>query len=260
MDDAQAGGREFTRLIRILDTLRGENGCPWDRKQDIRSIVNYFLEEVYEAVDALYEENAAAAAEELGDVLMEVVFLCRICKENGDFNISDVLAGINDKMERRHPHVFGSGKAKNSREVEDAWNRQKRMEKKRTSILQGIGGHTPALLASFQLGLRAAAVGFDWDNIAAVMTKVKEEAGELEQAVGSGDISAALEEIGDMFFVLANLARHLRINPEIALRLANNKFITRFKFIEDKLKAQGKELAAASFEEMDLLWEEAKKA
>lgn len=259
MDDAQKSGTEFTRLVRILDTLRGENGCPWDRKQDVRSIVNYFLEEVYEAADAVYEDDTSAVAEELGDVLMEVVFLCRIFKENREFNITEVLKGINQKMIRRHPHVFGKEEINDPQSVADAWTKQKRSEKERVSVLQGIGGHTPALLASFQLGLRASAVGFDWQSVGDVLVKVKEEAAELEQAVNSRNVAAAQEEVGDLYFTLANLARHLKINPEIALRLANNKFIKRFNYIEDVLREQGKEPESATLEEMEKLWEEAKK-
>jgi len=258
MDDAKKSGEEFARLVQILDTLRGENGCPWDRKQNIRTIVNYFLEEVYEAVDAVCENDAVSAAEELGDVLMEIVFLCRIFKESQKFNISDVITGINQKMIRRHPHVFGTDKVEDSFAVADAWNKQKKAEKERESVLQGIAGQSPALLTSFQLGLRAAAVGFDWEKMQDVLEKVQEETAELEQAINSNNKDAMYEEIGDLFFSLANLARHMKINPEIALRLANKKFISRFNFIEARLREQGKEPESATLEEMEKLWELAK--
>ncbi len=267
MHDAEKAGREFGELVRILDVLRSEDGCPWDRQQDIKSIVNYFLEEAYEVVDSILAQDPAAVAEELGDMLMEIVFLARLYKETNAFRMSDVVEGINRKMIRRHPHVFGTETASHAGDVVATWNRQKSREKNRASLFDGIGSHTPALLTAFQIGLRAGMHGFDWPEIRGVLDKVMEEMDELETAVGVRDGKAGgeqdgkevQEEIGDLFFALANLSRHLGINPELALRLANRKFIRRFRYVELKLQEQGRTVDDAALDEMETLWEESKK-
>ena len=259
MDDSITAGEKFARLVEILDVLRGEKGCPWDREQDERSIANFFLEEVYEAVEALFSRDYSSLAEELGDVMMEVVFLARIAKEKGRFTMTDILEGINNKMIRRHPHVFGTRQQENAAGVQDSWNKQKQEEKERMSVLDGVTKSSPALLASFQLGVRASSVGFDWSDPSHVLQKVKEEVAELEQAIRSKEEKEISAEIGDILFSLANLSRSLDVNPEIALRESNRKFAQRFRFIESKLKQEGKDLAQASLEEMDRIWEEAKK-
>jgi MazG family protein len=258
MDDAKIAGKEFEKLVIILDTLRGEEGCPWDKKQDEKSIMNYFLEEVYEAVDAIISGNARSLAEELGDVLLEVVFLARIFKEYEKFTISEVVKGINRKMIRRHPHVFGRKKAKSADEVLDTWNRQKKSEKSRSSFFEGITQYSPSLLNSFQIGLRASGCGFDWKTPMEALQKVKEEISELEKALGEGEDKEVFDEIGDMFFAMSNVSRLLKVNPEIALKKANEKFQKRFQYIEKKLKEQGKDPENTSLEEMDEIWEEAK--
>jgi MazG family protein len=259
MDDAEKAGEEFAGLVRILDRLRGENGCPWDRQQDEKTIANYFLEESYEVIDSIFKEKPDAVAEELGDMLMEIVFLARLYKEKSDFRMSDVVAGINRKMIRRHPHVFGDDTAADAEEVTASWNRQKNSEKSRESLLDGISSTTPALLTAFQIGLRASVYGFDWPASGDVVAKVKEEVQELEEAAGEKDPHAVMEEIGDLLFVLANLSRHLGVNPEIALQFANRKFITRFRFIEKTLEERGLDLEGATLEEMEELWQLAKK-
>ena len=242
-----------------MDTLRGEGGCPWDRKQDERSIVNYFLEEAYETVEAVYNDDFPAVAEELGDMLMEIVFLSRIFKEKEKFNMSEVVAGINDKIIRRHPHVFGDSEVEGTREVIRSWNEQKTSEKKRSSVFDGISGVTPALLSAFQIGLRASLQGFDWKTPEEVLPKVKEELQELEVAVEKGrKQEEVLEEMGDLFFALANLSRHLGINPELALKFANQKFMGRFRFIEEKLSEQGKTPEQVTLAEMEELYQQAK--
>lgn len=251
-------GEKFDKLVEIMDTLRGENGCPWDREQDEDSIVNYFLEEVYEAVDAVAKKDTRSLKEELGDVLMEVVFLSRIFKEKGDFTIDDVLDGINQKMIRRHPHVFGPAQMDSSARVLEAWNRQKKSEKERISVLDGLAASLPSLLRAFQIGQRVSSHGFDWSQPVEVLKKVKEELSELEKALQTEDKEGISEEIGDLLFSLANLSRHLRVNPEIALRQTNHKFIKRFRYIEDRLKDQGRQLGQVSVEEMDEIWEESK--
>lgn len=259
MDDAEKAGKRFTELVRILDVLRGENGCPWDRQQDEKTLVNYFLEESYEVIDSVFNKKPDSVAEELGDMLMEIVFLARLYKEKADFCMSDVVERINRKMIRRHPHVFGDHSAADADEVTASWNRQKNTEKNRESLFDGISSCTPALLTAFQIGLRASLSGFDWSETAAVIGKVKEEMLELEEAVGEKDPQGIMEEIGDLLFGLANLSRHLGVNPEIALQFANRKFITRFRFIEKKLKDQGRDIDGASLEEMEELWQLAKK-
>ncbi len=259
MEDARIAGEKFTRLVEILDVLRGEKGCPWDREQDEKAIINFFLEEVYEAVDALYSQDYSSLAEELGDVMMEVVFLARIAKENQNFTISDILEGINNKMIRRHPHVFGNEHQKSPAGVRQAWNEQKQNEKERESVLDEMTKSSPALLTAFQLGARVSSYGFDWHHPAEVLQKVKEEVVELEKAVQKKQKDEISDEIGDILFSLANLSRHSKVNPEIALRKANQKFIRRFRFVEQRIKQENKGWEQVSLEEMERIWEEAKK-
>ena len=259
MEDEKRIGRQFSRLVEILDTLRGPEGCPWDREQTEETIANYFLEEVYEALEALQSRDYGSLAEELGDVMMELVFLTQIAKEKGYFTMAEVLDGINKKMIRRHPHVFGKKRLKGSAEVEEAWNEQKKSEKERESVFEGIAKSSPALLTTFLIGLRASSCGFDWSRAYDVIQKAKEEVAELEKAIQESNEEQMKGEIGDVLFSLANVSRHLGVNPEIALREANEKFIRRFRFIEKELKKEGKEPGQASLEEMDRIWEEAKK-
>ncbi len=258
MIDSKNAGKKFEQLVEILDDLRSEEGCPWDREQDENSIANYFLEEVYEAVDAISAGDARSLAEELGDVLMEVVFLARIFKEKEKFSISDVLERINKKMIRRHPHVFAQKQIRTSEKVIDEWCRQKKEEKARQSILDGMAKCSPSLMEAFQIGLRVSSYGFDWNQPLEALKKTKEEIFELEKALEEKNEAETLHEIGDIFFSMANVSRLLGINPEIALRQANKKFIKRFKFIEKKLAKEGKELVDVGLAEMDKIWEESK--
>jgi tetrapyrrole methylase family protein/MazG family protein len=259
MNNAKNAGKKFEQLVEILDRLRSDEGCPWDREQDEKSIANYFLEEVYEALDAISAEDSRSLAEELGDVLMEVVFLARIFKEKEKFSISDVLEGINQKMIRRHPHVFGQKRIRTSKKVSDEWCRQKKAEKARQSILDGMAKCFPSLMEAFQIGLRASSYGFDWSEPSAALKKAKEEMSELEKAMEAKKEDDILHEIGDVFLAMANVSRLLGMNPEIALRQANKRFIRRFKFIEKKLAEEGKELGKVALEEMDKIWEKSKK-
>lgn len=258
MDNAAKAGSKFADLIRIMDTLRGEGGCPWDKKQDEKSIANYFLEEVYEAIHALFEKDSESLAEELGDVLMEVVFLARIYREKGKFDMSAIMDSINQKMIRRHPHVFGGNKVKDAEEVVETWSKQKNSERNRESLFDGMSAYTPSLLTSFQIGLRAAVQGFDWRSSKGAFEKMKEEIQELEKAVAEGQKREISDELGDIFFSLANVSRHLGVNPEIALRRANQRFIKRFRYIEERLKEQERDLEQTTLEEMDELWDESK--
>jgi len=258
MKRAEEAGEKFERLVQIMESLRSNKGCPWDKEQDEKSITNYFLEEVYEAVEAISANDPQALAEELGDVLMEVVFLTQIYKEKKKFSIHEVLDGINQKMIRRHPHVFGPERKETAREVIDEWLQGKRLEKKRESLFDGFPNSTPSLLAAFQIGLRVSHYGFDWSNAREALQKVKEEMAELEKAIDTQQKAELFQEMGDVFFSLANVSRLMGINPEIALRKTNKKFIKRFKYIEKRLKKEKKELSQVSLEEMDKIWEEAK--
>jgi len=258
MENAKKAGRRFEELVKILDRLRGDDGCPWDKEQNERTIANYFLEEVYEAVEALNQGNAQALAEELGDVLMEVVFLAHIFKEKKKFTIADALEIINKKMIRRHPHVFGRQVIESSDQVIYEWRRQKQEEKERRSIFEGWIKSAPALLESFQIGQRVSAYGFDWGQAKEALAKVKEEIAELEVAMEKGNEGEISEEVGDLLFSLANVSRLLGMNPELTLKQTNRKFIKRFQYIEKKLRAEGKELGQVSLAEMDKIWDEAK--
>lgn len=258
MKDTSKAGKKFQRLVDILDALRGKEGCPWDKEQDEKSILNYFLEEVYEAVEAINEDDPKTLAEELGDVLMEVVFLARIYKEKEKFSIYDVLEGINKKMIRRHPHVFKRKGLENSQKVIDEWYRQKREEKERQSIFDGMVKSSPSLLEAFQIGLKVSLYGFDWSQALDALQKVKEEITELEKALERKKKNEVFNEMGDIFFALANVSRLLAVNPEMALKHSNEKFVKRFRFIEKKLREEGKEISQTGLEEMDRIWEEAK--
>lgn len=258
MEDAKLAGQKFEQLVKILDTLRGKNGCPWDKEQDEQSISNYFLEEVYEALEAILSGDVPSVAEELGDVLMEVVFLARIYKEKKAFTMSDVVENINQKMIRRHPHVFGGKTITSSSEVLDVWNQGKRQEKKRQSLFDGIVKLAPALHSAYQIGLRVSSYGFDWENPTGALEKVKEEVSELESVMKIEAKEHIFQEIGDAFFALTNVSRKLGVNPEIALKKANEKFMLRFETLEKELAEKGKSLGETSLEEMDEIWEQIK--
>ncbi|MBN1271252.1 MAG: nucleoside triphosphate pyrophosphohydrolase [Candidatus Aminicenantes bacterium] len=258
MNDTERIGLKFVSLVNILEKLRGEKGCPWDKEQDEKSIANYFLEEVYEAIDALQEGDTVALAEELGDVLLEVIFLARIFEEKKQFDISHVLDGIINKMIRRHPHVFGKETAETTREVKRKWNDMKRTEKKRESVLDGLTSQAPALLEAVQIGRRVSSCGFDWEKQSEVLQKIKEEIDEMEKALISGNKNEIEKEMGDLLFSTVNLARHLDANPELILRKMNKKFIRRFQYIEKEAEKSGRNIHQMSLQEMDKLWEEAK--
>jgi tetrapyrrole methylase family protein / MazG family protein len=254
MSEPGTAGRKFEELVGILKTLRGPDGCPWDKAQGPRDIRDYFLEEVFEAVEALDAGDAAALAEELGDVLMEVVFLARIEEEAGAFSIADALDRINAKMIARHPHVFGSPRDMTAAGVARFWQEGKRSEKGASSVLENPGPAVPALLAALETGRRVSGYGFDWPDHAGVLDKVKEETAELEAAVAEGKAGDIEEELGDLLFSLANLSRKLGINPEVALRQANGKFVRRFQALEAEVRASGRELGTLSLAEMDDIW------
>ncbi len=252
-------GKEFERLVSIMEKLRGENGCPWDRKQTLDSLVSYLLEETYEVVDAIKNKDYASLKEELGDLLLQVVFQAQIAKEKGLFDIEDVIKGINEKLIRRHPHVFGDKSFKDSDEVLLNWETMKKEEKKKTSILDGVPSHLPALLRAYELQERARRVGFDWEKTEEVMQKIEEEWREFKEAYSEGDRDKMEEELGDLLFAIVNLARFIGVNPEIALHSINEKFRRRFLYIENKAREKNRPLSSFTLEEMESWWEEAKR-
>ncbi len=257
---ATTSGRKFEELVALLRQLRGDRGCPWDKEQSPESIRDYFLEEVFEAVDAIEANDADSLREELGDVMMEVVFLARLYEERGAFDIREVLEGIVAKMIRRHPHVFGPRRIRSSRRVAAAWQRHKKAERERSSVLDGVPASAPALLRSFELGRRAGSIGFDWRRTSGTLNKAKEEWGELERALTKRRKKKVREELGDVLFTMASLARKLGYNPELVLREANSKFERRFRNLEDRLRRRGKGTPGATPAEMDEIWEELKKS
>ena len=256
---AQKTRYDVDDLLEILRILRGENGCPWDRVQTHASIRMDMLEEAYEAADAIDKKDMKNLCEELGDVLMQVVFHAEIETEQGGFTMGDVIQGICEKMVYRHPHVFGSGKADTAEEVLINWEELKKKEKRQetqTEVMQSVPEALPALIRARKVQKKAADVGFDFPVTEDAMQKVYEEVQELEQAVReNGEIE---EEFGDILFALVNISRFLKINPEFALTKAIKKFINRFEYIEKSALSEGKALSEMSLEEMDLLWDEAK--
>src|SRR5215471_7211319 len=264
-------GKRFERLVDIMSTLRGPNGCPWDKEQDFNSLKPMLVEEVYEVLEALDLADFDAVAEELGDLLLHVVFQAQLGKEQGTFDINTVIQKICDKLVRRHPHVFGNQSAGSSADVIKNWEAIKAQEKaeklnRRTpeqrSLLEGIPSKLPAIHEAHQISSRAARVGFDWPDVNGIFDKLQEEVRELKEVIsssGSEDRRDRLEdEIGDMLFVIVNIVRYLKIDSESALKRANRKFKTRFQYMEKQLADQGKTLDQSSLDEMEALWQKAK--
>ena len=259
---ANFAGELFRELVEIMARLRAENGCPWDREQTPQSIKPFLLEEAYEVLEAIDEQDPAKLKEELGDLMLQIVFHAQMAVEAGVFSISDVLAAINDKLVRRHPHVFGDVKAETAQEVLFNWEQIKQAERRQTksqaSFLDGVPRELPALLRAHRLQEKAARVGFDWKEAQEVVQKVEEELGELRVAIQGQAADRVEAELGDLLFALVNLSRFLAVNPEEALRKTIARFIARFHYIEEELARRGRSLRQASLEEMDALWTEAK--
>jgi MazG family protein len=253
------------RLLSIMSRLRDpERGCPWDLEQDFHTIAPYTIEEAYEVADAIERGDLDDLRGELGDLLFQVVFHAQLAKERGAFEFDDVVNAICDKMERRHPHVFGDAVVDSAAAQTVAWEEQKRRERAadpaRESVLADVPLSLPALTRANKLGKRAAQVGFEWSDVSGALDKVAEELGELQREIAAGAQHPALEdELGDVLFTIVNVARYLKVDPEAALRRTNAKFERRFGYIEQRLKAQGKRIENTSLEEMDALWEEGKK-
>lgn len=250
---------KFARLVEIMAALRGPDGCPWDREQTHESLKKYLIEEAYEAVDAIDDGDPVELAEELGDVLLQVVFHAQMGREAGRFDISTVLDAINAKMISRHPHVFGPDRLETAEAVLRRWEDAKNEEKKsRKSILEEIPASLPALMKAHLIQDRVRRVGFDWENVEQVFAKLEEEVEEFREAVGGGNRARIREELGDLLFALVNVARFVGEEPEVALQHTNHKFMRRFAYIEEKLRQEGLKLEEAGLERMDHYWEEAK--
>ncbi|WP_070121550.1 nucleoside triphosphate pyrophosphohydrolase [Bacillus marinisedimentorum] len=252
---------EFSKLREVIAALRGPDGCPWDKKQTHESLKKYLVEETYEVLEAIDEEDDDLLADELGDVLLQVMLHAQIGEDEGWFSIRDVILALNSKMIRRHPHVFGEATAENAEEVVENWEAIKKEEKgesPRESLLDGIPKGLPGLYRAYELQKKAAKVGFDWDTSAPVWEKVSEETEEFRAEIQAGNSREAKKEFGDLLFALVNLARYYKIDPEDALRMTNEKFRRRFRFIEESAAEEGKDLADMSLDEMDEYWNKAK--
>ncbi len=260
--------KNFDELISVMARLRAPGGCPWDREQTYASLAQYLLEECYETFDAIQEADQTGDTtnlrEELGDVLLQVVFHSTIAIEKGDFTIDEVVQGVTEKLILRHPHVFGEKELETAQDVLNNWDELKKdqqkasgkIEKPKDSILDDVPVHFPALLEGQKLTKKAAKVKFDWENTEQIFDKLTEETNELKDAISKSE--NVEEEIGDLLFVVMNLARKLDIDAETALKKTNRKFRQRFSFIEKSLKAKGKSLEESNLEEMDALWNQAK--
>ncbi len=250
---------DFQKLLHIMEKLRGEKGCPWDKEQTRESLKPYIIEEAYELIEAIEENQPEKIKEELGDLLFQIVFQCQIAKEERSFDMGDVIENIATKMMIRHPHVFGNADCKTSAEVVSQWEEQKKREGKlRDSILEGVPVAMPSLLRARRLQDRAAKVGFDWEKIEDALKQLNEELKEFRDALNKKKQDEIEDELGDIFFMLVNISRFVGINPEDALRKTISKFIHRFRHIEMRAAEQGRSLSDMSLSEMDLLWDEAK--
>ena len=270
--------KTFSDLVELMDRLREPGGCPWDREQSYATLAPFLLEETYEAFDALEEARQGrpdSLREELGDLLFQITFLARVAKERGEFTIDDVIDQLHTKMVRRHPHVFGDVQADDSATVLKNWEAIKAEEKRAAkkgndelpdaSILDGVSTKAPALMEAHQISTKVARVGFDWQNVDEIFQKLHEEVDELRVAIEQHRQSAdeadhvhVREEIGDMLFVVTNIARHLSVEPEAALKLANRKFRQRFAHIEKRLREQNRKFEDVTIVDLEELWQEAK--
>jgi tetrapyrrole methylase family protein/MazG family protein len=249
------------RLLKIMEKLRSPEGCPWDREQTHKTLKRYLIEEAYEVLEAIDSGDPELLGEELGDVLLQVVFHAQIAKELGAFTMDDVIDSICEKLIRRHPHVFADTEVESVGEVMRNWDAIKKMEKhgrERTSILDGVPKEFPALMRAEKIQKKAAKVGFELDDIHGAFGKVGEELEDLRTALDSEDGEKIKDEFGDVLFALVNVARYAKVDPELALQDATSKFIQRFRFIEEKAQAQGRSLEEMSLAEMDALWDQAK--
>src|SRR5258708_2650515 len=269
-------GEWFEKLVAVQAKLRAPNGCPWDREQTHQSLRTYLIEEAYEVLEALESGNDAKFAEEMGDLLLQIVFHSQIAREEGRFTVAEVIREIHDKMIRRHPHVFGKTRAKDSAEVLRNWEQIKAEERRSSdkkgdsktgdgvteevSLLDGVSRALPATMEGFQLTRKASRIGFDWEEAGGVFEKMQEETEELKKALGEQDQRKMEEELGDLLFAAVNLSRFLKIDPEIALKKANAKFSSRFRAMERMARKNGREFKDLPREQMEAVWDAAKQA
>jgi MazG family protein len=256
------GTEQMARLLQIMARLRRPgDGCPWDLEQTIDTIKPNLIEEAYEALDAMESGNREHLAEELGDLLLQIVFQSQIAAQEGSFTFADVARGISDKLIRRHPHIFGAVKVADSKEVLRNWDAIKKTEKKaRMSALDGVPKHVPPLHRAYQLQRHAARVNFDWSDISGVFRKLDEEVGELKDAIARKNRAHTIEEIGDLLFSVVNVARFMKVDPAYALELTNAKFIRRFRIVEDEIVASGRRMKDCTLAEMDAIWDKIRAA
>ncbi|MBL7777376.1 MAG: nucleoside triphosphate pyrophosphohydrolase [Chitinophagales bacterium] len=247
--------KAFERILTIMNELREQ--CPWDKKQTNETLRPLTIEETFELSDAILQRDAKSIKEELGDLLLHIVFYARIGEEQKEFDIADVINTLSEKLIHRHPHIYGDVKVKDEEEVKLNWEKLKLKEGKR-SVLAGVPNGLPALIKALRVQDKAAQVKFEWDKVEDVWAKVQEETTELQEAIAVGEVQKVEEEFGDLLFALVNYARYLKVDPETALEKTNMKFIRRFKFIEEQAQLQNKKLDAMSLPEMDALWNQAK--
>lgn len=255
-------GANLPRLVGLMQRLLAPDGCPWDREQTLTTLLPYLVEETYEVVDALQTGSVADHCEELGDLLLQIVFQAELRHREGGFGIDEVIDGIVAKLVRRHPHVFGDVQAKNADEALASWAKLKAVEKAkkgRKGALDGIPNSAPALVRAMRAGEKAGAVGFDWPDATGAREKISEELRELDEACTSGDRASMANELGDLLFAIVNLARKLDLDAEHSLRDATLRFARRFAYMEDKLEGAGRSVQSASSEEQNQLWDEAKR-
>ncbi|MGI6176419.1 MAG: nucleoside triphosphate pyrophosphohydrolase [Christensenellales bacterium] len=253
----------FAQLMQIMEMLRAPKGCPWDREQTHESLKSALIEECYEVLDAIEKQDDDALTEELGDVLLQVAFHAQIAKEQGRFTEQDITSGICSKLISRHPHIFGNESAKDPAQVLRSWERIKRDEKgfqSQSEVLRSVPACFPALMRAFKVQKKAANVGFDWEDVLDAFEKIEEEAGELERALAQNDAQNTREELGDLLFAVVNVARLLKMDPEAVLKEATQKFISRFERMENAAQKQGLTLENMTLQQMDALWERAKRA
>lgn len=251
-------GEAFERLVGIMARLRAPGGCPWDREQTLASLRAYLVEETYEVLEAIEDGTVADHREELGDLLLQVVFQSELRREAGEFDAADVAHAISDKLIRRHPHVFGEARADGAVQALDQWEKAKSEEKGGRSIVDGVPRALPALLRAQRTGEKASRVGFDWPDVSGALAKVREELAELEVAIAGKDPAAIEHELGDLLFSTVNVARFAGVGAEDALHGAVNRYRTRFQHIERRAKALGEDLSTMGLERLDRLWDEAK--
>lgn len=264
-DRFKDAGEKFEELVRVMARLRAPGGCPWDRKQTFDTIKSYLLEEAYEVMDAIDERDWSGLEDELGDLMLQPVFFAEMAAEEGRFTIADSLDRINQKLIRRHPHVFGDASADTPEEVLVKWNEIKQKEKEdkgvaaAKSVLDGVPRSLPALVEAEKIGKKAAGEGFEWPTIDGVLEKLKEEADELAEAREKGDRDHIEHELGDLLFTVVNLARFLKVDPEQALRKTNGRFRRRFGVVESEAAKTGRPMKEIGLEELEGFWQEAKR-